>query len=49
MVVGIIMFLGSLYVLSMIGIKFFGLIIFFGGVVFVVVWILVGIVVVKGL
>lgn len=49
MFVGIVLFLGSFYVLSMFGIKVFGVIILLGGVVFIVVWILIVVVVVKWL
>ncbi|EMA6343346.1 DUF423 domain-containing protein [Bacillus cytotoxicus] len=49
MVAGIIMFSGSLYALSITGIKFFGPITPLGGVAFIVGWILLGTAIVKGL
>lgn len=37
-IIGIVIFFGSLYVLSIIGIKWLGVIIFIGGVVLIVGW-----------
>jgi len=47
MLVGIILFSGSLFVLSVTGIKVLGAITPFGGVAFLVSWVLVGIVAIK--
>ncbi|CAM4074774.1 membrane protein [Bacillus manliponensis] len=49
MVAGIIMFSGSLYLLSTTGIKFFGPITPLGGVCFIVGWVLLGTAIAKGL
>jgi uncharacterized membrane protein YgdD (TMEM256/DUF423 family) len=49
MVAGIILFSGSLYVLSTSGIKILGAITPFGGVAFLTAWVLLGIAVIKGL
>lgn len=46
-VIGIILFSGSLYVMSITGIKWLGAITPFGGISFLVAWILVGIVIIK--
>ncbi|MBO9130132.1 DUF423 domain-containing protein [Bacillus sp. 165] len=49
MVTGILLFSGSLYILSVSGIKILGAITPLGGVTFLTAWVLLGIAVVKGL
>lgn len=46
-IIGILLFSGSLYVMSMTGVKWLGAITPLGGIAFLVAWVLVGIVAVK--
>ena len=47
MLLGIVLFSGSLYTLSISGIKFFGVIVPFGGIAFIVSWIILAIAVIR--